>query len=57
MENITIGQRVFLALCKGGSSGMAGTVTGLSKRYGMRYVVIEKNGKRYSAPVDNAQEG
>ena len=57
MENITIGQRVFLALCKGGSSGIAGTVTGFSKRYGMRYVVIEKNDKRYSAPVDNAQEG
>ena len=57
MENITIGQRVFLALCKGGSSGIAGTVTGFSERYGMRYVVIEKNGKRYSAPVDNAQEG
>jgi len=57
MQDITINQRVFLAMREGGSSGVTGKVTGFMERNGMQYVIVEADsGSHWKAPANHVQE-
>jgi len=57
MQDITINQRVFLAMREGGSSGVTGKVTGFMERNGIRYVSVETDsGNHWKAPTSHVQE-
>jgi len=57
MQDIAINQKVFLAMTKGGSSGVTGKVTGFMDRYGTQYVIVQTDsGKQWKAPASHVQE-
>jgi len=57
MQDITIDQRVFLAVRAGGSSGVTGKVTGFTERNGTQYAIVAADsGNHWKAPVSHVQE-
>jgi len=57
MQDISINQRVFLAMREGGSSGVTGKVTGFTERNGTQYVIVEADsGNYWKAPTSHVQE-